>query len=82
MKKVFRNINTMHEPTPSVHARNVITGSEVSSVSGTTNATSSTVHSAVDGWVSPVVVGLVDICLLCTDRRQESGVLFEIWFLG
>lgn len=50
MKKVFRKIKTVHEATPSVHARNVSTGSDGSSVSGTTSATSSTVHSGGKGW--------------------------------
>ena len=56
MKKVFRKIKATQQTGASVHARNVITGIEGSSVSGTTNATSCTVPSATGGsfCISPV----------------------------
>jgi hypothetical protein len=37
-------MRSMQEPSHSAHARNVITGSDGSSVSGTTSATSATAH--------------------------------------
>ncbi|KAL2473546.1 Uncharacterized protein Fot_49282 [Forsythia ovata] len=50
MKKVLRKIKIVHDVRPRTHARNVITGSVGSSVSGTTSATSSTGHlSSVGG---------------------------------
>jgi hypothetical protein len=68
VKKVLRKIRRTHEVNPRNHARKVITGSDGSSVSGTTSATSSTRHLSSESEATLFVFSI-------------PSIRFSIWFL-
>lgn len=85
MKKVLRKMRRVQEVRPRNQARNVMTGRDGSSVSGTTRATSSTEHRSVSPpeifWVSETIFWVgngVSVCVffsvVCCRRHIYNGM--------